>query len=69
MAVHPYGLSGEYQVMLNVTGDHYPPPGVSAVLPKNFSIVDPIERLKLTVPENFAAVNNGRTKEILFEAK
>ena len=69
IAIHPYGMSGEYRVMLNITGNHYPPPGVSAILPKNFSVVDPIERLKLFVEENAAAVINGRTKEIVFQAK
>ena len=55
--------------MLNVTGDHYPPPGVSVVLPKNFSVVDPIDRLKLSVENNAAAITNGRTKSIVFQAK
>ena len=67
--MHPYGMSGEYSVMLNVTGDHYPPPGVSVVLPRNFSVVDPIDRLKLTCSEASAALTNGQTKEIMFEAK
>ena len=67
--MHPYGMSGEYRVMLNVTGDHYPPPGVSVVLPRNFSVVDPIDRLKLTPSGTSAAIVNGLTKEIIFEAK
>ena len=54
---------------LNVTGDYYPAPGVSVVLPRNFSVVDPIDMLELTPAGSSAPITNGRTKEIAFQAK
>ena len=62
-------MAGEYRVSFNVTSEHYQSPGVYVALSKNFTVVDPIMLLEMKANKNYAALENNRTKPVVFMAK
>ncbi|XP_052802584.1 uncharacterized protein LOC128232845 isoform X2 [Mya arenaria] len=69
VAKHPYGLSGEYEVSVNVTGKHYPAPGISRKLPRKFIVQDAIDMVKLYANQNASAWMGNTSEPVTFSAK
>jgi len=54
---------------LNVTGPHYPPPGVQVTLHRPYIVIDVIDTVKLRADRNNSALHGNFSKPVKFIAR
>lgn len=69
VARHEYEMSGEYEVLFNVTGRHYPSPGIQAKLHRKYFVVDEIGIVKLRADHNNATFEGNQSHPVKFHAR
>ena len=69
IAQHAYSLSGEYEVFVNITGRHYPAPGIHRRLAHSFLVSDLIQVVKIYADKNASAFVGNTSEPVKFTMK
>lgn len=69
VAKHIFGMSGEYEVSVTVTGRHYSSPGLMIKLPHRYTAVDVIDIVRLRADHNVSAMGANQSEPVKFTAR